>query len=74
MENESQELNSSPVETPISLDDLIKKHRMLDERVEELIETHILSPEETIELNRLKKEKLNLKDRIQFLSSKRESA
>ena len=48
-----------------NIDSLVQAHRVLDEKVTELTEKGALTPEEDLELHRLKKEKLILKDRIE---------
>lgn len=54
-----------------SLEQLQELHRQADQRLREL-DRHIwLSPDEQIELARLKKQKLHLKDRMRELMSPR---
>ena len=62
----------SDVNTDVTL--LMHEHRILDEQVHELAVQEHLTPEETLELARLKKEKLILKDKIAMEESRRESA
>ncbi len=47
------------------VDALLHQHRSLDEQVGDLTAKPHLTPEEDMELHRLKKEKLQLKDRIE---------
>lgn len=73
MDLNNQELSDANQEVG-SMDDLIREHRMLDEKVTELSERSYLTPEDDMELARLKKEKLRVKDRIAELSSQSKSA
>lgn len=73
MDLNNQELSDANQEAG-SMDDLIREHRMLDEKVTELSERSYLTPEDDMELARLKKEKLRVKDRIAELSSQSKSA
>lgn len=50
------------------------EHRLLDERVHELAVQDHLTPEETIELARLKKEKLRLKDLLEDVEAEQQTA
>ena len=47
------------------VDALVREHRTLDEQVTDLTSKAFLTPEEDVELHRLKKEKLRLRDRIE---------
>jgi uncharacterized protein YdcH (DUF465 family) len=47
------------------VDSLMEAHRSLDERVGALTERSHLTPEENVELVRLKKEKLRIKDQLE---------
>ena len=47
------------------VDSLLQAHRTLDEQVVALGERSHLTPEENLELVRLKKEKLRIKDRLE---------
>ena len=47
------------------VDSLMDAHRSLDEQVVALAERSHLTPEETLELARLKKEKLRIKDQLE---------
>ena len=53
---------------------LITEHRKLDEKVTELSDQPFLTPEQSLELIRLKKEKLRLKDLIASMEQKQKSA
>ena len=63
METQSTTTDSSNV-----LDRLREQHHRADERLQELDRHVWLSPEEQVELARLKKEKLRLKDEIRAMS------
>jgi uncharacterized protein len=56
------------------LDTLIREHRELDEQVLRLSEKSFLTPEEDVELHRLKKEKLRLKDKLEAAIHQQKSA
>jgi uncharacterized protein YdcH (DUF465 family) len=47
------------------VDSLMEAHRTLDAQVAALTERPHLTPEEALELSRLKKEKLRIKDRLE---------
>ena len=47
------------------VDLLLREHRTLDDQVGELANKSFLTTEEEVELHRLKKEKLKLKDKIE---------
>jgi uncharacterized protein YdcH (DUF465 family) len=47
------------------VESLLDAHRTLDEKVVALAERSHLTPEETLELARLKKEKLRVKDKLE---------
>jgi len=49
------------------VDDLLREHRTLDEKVTDLDNKTRLSAEEDLELHQLKKEKLRIKDAIESL-------
>ena len=53
---------------------LIQEHRVLDKKVSTLSGKAFLTPEEDVELHRLKKEKLRLKDRIEAVIHRQKSA
>ena len=53
---------------------MLHEHRSLDDKVTELTAKAYLTPEEDVELHRLKKEKLMLKDRIELLIHQQKSA
>jgi uncharacterized protein YdcH (DUF465 family) len=53
-----------------TLDRLRENHRLADERLKELAGHLSLSTDEQMELARLKKRKLHLKDEIRVLSAK----
>jgi len=44
---------------------LFEEHKELDKKVNDLQESHSFSPEDELEIKRLKKMKLSLKDRIE---------
>ena len=73
MDGNNQEL-STTVQEAVSVDSLVQEHRMLDDKVSELSDRSFLTSDDHMELARLKKEKLRIKDRIAQLSSQRESA
>ena len=57
------------VEAGLSLEELRSEHRRADQRLREL-DSHLwLSPDEQVELARLKKRKLLLKDRMRQLGA-----
>ena len=56
------------------VDSLIQKHRALDEQVTHLAEKPFLTAEEDVELHRLKKEKLRLKDKLEAAIHQQKSA
>ena len=51
--------------TDPDLDAMMREHRTLDEKVLDLSNKGHLTPEEDVELHRLKKEKLRLRDRLE---------
>ena len=55
--------------TPEKLEALREEHRRLDQKIKELTAVSYLTSEEQIEVARLKKQKLNLKDEIFKLAS-----
>lgn len=63
-------LNPERVETSPSIDELRLQHQDHERRLEELRQLPRLTPEEEMEEKRLKKLKLQLKDRIELLRSK----
>ena len=73
MDASNQDLGDSAQEV-ISTDALIQKHRTLDEKVSELTGRSFLTPEDHMELARLKKEKLRVKDQIAEMSHVQQSA
>ena len=56
------------------IETLLREHRTLDDKVGELSERPFLSPDQHLELSRLKKEKLRIKDRIEEIAQHRASA
>ncbi len=60
--------------TDTDIDSLMHEHRTLDAQVSELANKSHLTPEEDLELHRLKKEKLRLKDKIEAVLHSRKSA
>lgn len=65
--------NPERVETSPSIDELRLQHQDHERRLEELRQLPRLTPEEEMEEKRLKKLKLQLKDRIELLRRKRSS-
>jgi hypothetical protein len=65
--------NPERVETSPSIDELRLQHQDHERRLEELRQLPRLTPEEEMEEKRLKKLKLQLKDRIELLRSRRSS-
>ena len=57
-------------DAPSQLDQLREEHRLADLRIQELDAHLSLSPEEQVEISRLKKRKLHLKDEIRGLSTR----
>jgi hypothetical protein len=49
------------------VDILVREHRALDEKVTDLASKDHLTPEEDLELHRLKKEKLRLRDKLEVM-------
>ena len=49
------------------VDSLMEAHRVLDSQVAALVERSHLTPEENLNLVRLKKEKLRIRDRLESL-------
>lgn len=62
--------NPERVETSPSIDELRLQHQDHERRLEELRQLPRLTPEEEMEEKRLKKLKLQLKDRIELLRGK----
>ena len=60
--------------TDPEVDTLVREHRALDEQVTSLSEKPFLTPEEDVELHRLKKEKLRLKDKLEAVIHQQKSA
>ncbi len=73
MEFDQQELETLRKADP-QVDSLLQEHRTLDEQVSEMSSKTFLTPEEDLELHRLKKEKLKLKDRIEAVILQAKSA
>ena len=73
MDASNQDLGTAHQEV-ISMDVLVQEHRTLDERVMELSGRSFLTPEDHVELARLKKEKLRVKDQIASCPSVDKSA
>ncbi len=73
MELHSQELETLRKNDP-EVDSLLREHRTLDNQVSNLTSKSYLTPDEDMELRRLKKEKLRLKDRIETVIQQAKSA
>ena len=73
MEQHSQELEILRKNDP-EVDSLLREHRSLDHQVGDLTGKSFLTPDEEMELHRLKKEKLRLKDRIESVLQQAKSA
>lgn len=71
---EPQEQSNSRNISENDIDSLMNQHRSLDENVTNLVNKSYLTPEEDLELHRLKKEKLRLKDKIEAVTHSRKSA
>jgi uncharacterized protein YdcH (DUF465 family) len=71
---ETQELKHLLLETNDEYRQLAAKHHELDDRLHELITKHYLSDDEQIEEVRLKKRKLQLKDRMEEIVRTQRSA
>ncbi|MBI3992916.1 MAG: YdcH family protein [Candidatus Lambdaproteobacteria bacterium] len=56
------------------LESLVSSHHELDAQVSHLTERGHLTPEETLELSRLKKEKLKIRDQIEDILHQKASA
>jgi uncharacterized protein YdcH (DUF465 family) len=56
------------------LDTIVNEHQDLDDEVNKLSLLAHLSDQESVELNRMKKEKLRLRDKIQQIIHQKESA
>lgn len=65
MDRHVQEQLESLRKSDPEVDALVREHRTLDEQVTDLASKAFLTPEEDVELHRLKKEKLRLRDRIE---------
>lgn len=65
MDQHVQEQLEALRKTDPEVDSLFRAHRDLDEQVALLSEKSFLTPEEDVELHRLKKEKLRLKDKLE---------
>ena len=57
-------------EQAVSLEELREQHRLADRRLQELDRRLWLSPDEQVELARLKKRKLRLKDEMRDLATR----
>ena len=73
MEQHSQELETLRKTDP-EVDSLLREHRTLDQQVGNLTGKSYLTSDEDLELHRLKKEKLKLKDRIESALQQAKSA
>ncbi len=73
MEQHSQELETLRKNDP-EVDSLLREHRSLDDQVGNLTSKSYLTPDEDMELRRLKKEKLRLKDRLETVLQQAKSA
>lgn len=61
--------SGEPPRSGTALDELIRQHRELDERLQEMARRRSLTPEEQHEAAVMKKRKLALKDRIAALTA-----
>ncbi|MCH8076593.1 MAG: DUF465 domain-containing protein [SAR324 cluster bacterium] len=73
MEQNTQELEILRKNDP-EVDSLLREHRSLDNQVGTLTSKSFLTADEDLELHRLKKEKLKLKDRIETVLQQAKSA
>ncbi len=74
MDQRTLEMIDSARKANPELDSLVNSHQDLDVKVMHLTERGHLSPEETVELSRLKKEKLRIRDRIEEILHRKASA
>jgi uncharacterized protein YdcH (DUF465 family) len=74
MDEKTLELIESARKNNPQLEQLLRTHQELNRQVDELNERIHLSAQEEIELSRLKKEKLRVRDRIEQIVHRRESA
>ena len=72
-QRELDELKAAGNSNP-EIENLLREHRTLDEKVGDLSERPFLSPDQHLELSRLKKEKLRVKDRIEEFTQRKASA
>lgn len=73
MDGNTQDLENLRKIDP-DVDSLLRQHRSLDDKVSDLTSKSFLTPEEDLELHRLKKEKLMLKDKIEAVLQQKKSA
>ena len=73
MDQNAQQLETLRKADP-EVDSLLREHRTLDDQVSNLTNKSFLTPNEDLELHRLKKEKLRLKDRINAVLHQQKSA
>ncbi len=74
MDQNPQERLEALRRTDPEVDSMMREHRSLDEQVNNLTSKHYLTPSEDVELHRLKKEKLRLKDRLEAFIQQQQSA
>ena len=74
MDQSAQEDLEALRRTDPEVDSLLREHRSLDEKVSGLTSKSFLTQEEDLELHRLKKEKLRLKDKIEAVIQQKKSA
>ncbi len=74
MDQRVQEKLDELRKTDPEVDALVREHRSLDDKVADLSGKSHLTPDEDLELHRLKKEKLRLKDKIEAVIQQQKSA
>ena len=74
MDEKTLELIESARKNDPHLERLYHAHNALNRRVDELNDIHHLTADEELELHRLKKEKLSIRDQIEQIVHRRQSA